>query len=72
MYLSIILTIFEVEVTWRVFTITALNPGRNTFGAVEFVFGVSGRCRPEPVDASVEGILETGPGAESVAVGLLD
>lgn len=73
MYLSIILAIFEVEVAWRVFTITALNPGRNTFGAVGFVFGVSGRCGPELVDASAEGILEeTGLGAETVAVGLLD
>ena len=72
-YLSIILAIFEGEVTWRVFTITALKPGRNTFGAVEFVFGVSGRCGPELVEASVEGILEeTGLGAETVAVGLLD
>jgi len=42
--------------TCRVFTMMALNPGRNTRGVLSFVFDVSGRLAP----ASVEGVAGFG------------
>src|SRR5271155_2673638 len=37
-------------ITCRVFTMMALNPGRNTRGVLSFVFDVSGRLAPASLD----------------------
>ena len=48
--------------TCRVFTMMALNPGRNTRGVLSFVFDVSGRLVPPSLDGvagfGVSGVRE--------------